>query len=66
MITTVRLQNTKINRWGEKIAPTKRRTIMTIKIYNSSDCLVFTGDEQAFAELEKNNLINDGDRIVVE
>ena len=39
---------------------------MNVKVYNSSDCLVFTGDEKAFAELKKNNLINDSDRVVIE
>lgn len=37
---------------------------MTIKIYNSSEKLVFEGNETEFNELRKNHLINDSDRIV--
>ena len=36
----------------------------TIKIYNSSDCLVFEGNEEQYNELKKNHFINDSDRIV--
>lgn len=38
---------------------------MTIKIYNSSENLVFEGNEEEFAELRKNHLINDSDRIEI-
>lgn len=38
----------------------------TIKIYNSSECLVFSGNEEEFEQLRKDNLINDSDRIVFE
>ena len=38
---------------------------MTIKIYNSSDNLVFEGNETEFVEFRKNHLINDSDRIVI-
>lgn len=38
---------------------------MTIKIYNSSETLIFEGNEQEFDELRKNHLINDSDRIVI-
>ena len=37
---------------------------MTIKIYNSSDCLVFEGNERAFDKLRANHLLNDSDRII--
>lgn len=36
----------------------------TIKVYNSSDILVWSGDEEGYDELRKNHLINDSDRIV--
>ena len=36
----------------------------SIKIYNSSECLVFDGNEQEFDNLRANHLINDSDRIV--
>ena len=38
---------------------------MTYKIYNSSEKLVFEGNEQQFNEMKKNHLINDSDRIVI-
>ena len=38
----------------------------TIKVYNSSECLVWEGNEDEFYELRKQNLLNDSDRIVVE
>lgn len=38
----------------------------TVKIYNSSECLVFTGSIEEFEQLKKDNLINDSDRIVFE
>ena len=38
----------------------------TIKVYNSSECLVWEGSENEFYELRKQNLLNDSDRIVVE
>ena len=38
---------------------------MTIRVYNSSDNLVFEGNETEFDELRKNHLINDSDRIVI-
>ena len=40
-------------------------TKMTYKIYNSSENLVFEGNEQQFNELKKNHLINGSDRIVI-
>lgn len=39
---------------------------MTIKIYNSSEKLVFEGNEDEFDELRKNHLVNDSDRIIIE
>lgn len=39
---------------------------MTIKIYNSSENLVFEGNEAEFEEMKKNHLVNDSDRIVFE
>lgn len=39
---------------------------MKIKIYNSSECLVWEGDEAGFAELKHEHLLNDSDRIVIE
>lgn len=38
---------------------------MTYKIYNSSENLVFEGNEQQFNEMKKNHLINSSDRIVI-
>ena len=37
---------------------------MTIKVYNSSENLVFVGNEREFDELRANHLVNDSDRIV--
>lgn len=37
---------------------------MTIRVYNSSECLVFEGNETEFDILRANHLINDSDRIV--
>lgn len=39
---------------------------MTIKVYNSNECLVFEGTEKEFEQLKKDNLLNDSDRIVIE
>lgn len=39
---------------------------MTIKIYNSSENLVFEGNEAEFEEMKKNHLVNDSDRIIFE
>lgn len=36
-----------------------------IRIYNSSDLLIFDGDLDELNELKKNHLINDSDRIVI-
>ena len=36
-----------------------------IRIYNSSEQLIFEGDQDEFSELKKNHLINDSDRIVI-
>lgn len=38
---------------------------MSIKIYNSSDVLIFDGTMEQYDILRSNNLINDSDRIVI-
>lgn len=38
---------------------------MTIKVYNSSEKLVFEGNKAQFDQLRKNHLVNDSDRIVI-
>ena len=35
------------------------------QVWNSSDVLVFEGNEQEFDELRKNHLINDSDKIKI-
>ena len=36
---------------------------ITVKIYNSSENLIFEGSYEEYEELKKNNLVNDSDRI---
>lgn len=39
---------------------------MSIKIYNSSDCLIFEGTEEEYKFYKDNGFINGSDRIVFE
>lgn len=39
---------------------------MNIKVYNASECLIFSGTYEEYKQLEQNHLINDSDRIVIE
>jgi len=48
-----------------EITKAMKGTKMTYKIYNSSENLVFEGNEQQFNEMKKNHLINSSDRIVI-
>lgn len=37
---------------------------MKIQVYNSSECIVFSGSEEEYQELKANHLINDSDRVI--
>lgn len=39
---------------------------MKVKVYNASDCLIFSGSYEEYKQLKQNHLVNDSDRIVIE